>query len=529
MSALQTLRILIRATHADERQLIRAYLLSFDRRGDEFVSKSVMLYNYLCKESAPEKERDVEHFVYGKRDTTAWPKLLTRLRDKMLDALCLPVNTSKRHLFDERSRRLFNIHRKLMRAQLLFKRNCLSLADLEIEDILEHTQKIEAWEERLIALLLRMEMLRQWPEMKQPEINRLTKQLMECRLFIRQNTLVERLLFETDNGALITDTVLSEELKRVLEKPPKDYSQAALINYEQLRAYYFTFILHQPSKAVHCLHKATRLLKKNPLVKPHGYEGLIGVRLAETLLHNKRYRFAAEEALLSMRHLAFHPYAKIRAYDVLFFSQCYRGDFHEAREVIEMYDGLFPLNTVQRFCWMGYVYFAIGSFERAEEMIDKMLAAKPRAALTPGMQLLALMNAVELAKESPDLLDVAEKRFRKMKVELNFDREAFPREAVMRDILFLLRKNGFDFKETYQATASSLLEQLRTDHRLKWRFLSDELLPFEAWFMGNVLKQDREQMCREAFKGGRVLRILLSAALDLRISAGGVIVLRIMG
>lgn len=501
MSALQTLRTLIRAIEHEERKLVRSYLESFDRRGDKFVSKSVVLYDYLCRERVPEKEREVEHFVYGKHGTQAWSKLLSRLRDKILDALCLPVNTSKQNLFDERSRRLFDIRRKVMRAQLLFKRNCKHLADLEIEHILEQTKEIEAWEERLAALLLRLEMLRQWPEMRKGEINKLTNQLAECRKFIQQNTFAEMLLFKIDRGELITEHVLLEELNLLLEKPSGNYSLVALINYEQVKAYHYTFILHQPSKAVYCLHTSMRLLKKRPLVKPRGYEGLIRVRLAEMLLHHKRYRLAFDEAQMSLEHLTQYPYAQIKAHEVMFFAQCYRGDFHEAREVIEVFDGLFPLNTPQRFCWMAYVYFAIGSFERAEEMIGKMLLAKPNKALTPAMKLLSLMNAVELAQESPDMLKKAEKWFYQMKLALNFDREAFPREAVIMDMLFLLRKNGFDFKETYQASANGLLEQLRKDERLKWRFLSDELLPFEAWFMGKVLKQDPIQMGREAFTG----------------------------
>lgn len=488
MSALDSLRNLIRPLSSEERKIVRAYLTAFDSRGDEFESKSLMLFDYLAKEPKPIKEREVEYFIYGKKSTIAWPRLVLRLREKILDALCLPINTSKAHLFDERSRRLFEIRRKLIRAQFLFTRKFYEMADLELELVLELTSEIEAWEERTAALQQRMEMLKQWPEMQKEYKQKLIRQLTECKRFIQTNALVETILFHADQAESITDNDLLEEVQIVLETTTPKTSASAIINHEQIKAYHYTFVLNQPSKAVYCLHKAMRLLKKYPLVKPAGYEGLLGLRVAEMLLHHKRFRFAFDEAESALRHLHHYPYSQIRAREVMFYAQCYRGDFHEAREVIEVLDSMFPLNTPERFCRMAGVYFTIGDYSRTEEMLEKLFAAKPKKSITPYMHILSLMTVLERMLADDYVTTEAEKRFVKVKTTVEVEPEQSLREATILNLLYQLRRNAWSFKETYQSNIE-LIEKLRTEESLKWRFLSEELFPFEEWFMAKVTRQ----------------------------------------
>lgn len=497
MSALQTLRELTRILGLDEKKTIRSYLFSFDSRGDEFQSKSLRLFDYLCKEKTPAKDREVEHFMYGKSEPFAWPKLLARLREKMLDALTLPVNITRLNVYDERSRQLFLIRRKLMRIQFLSQRNCIALAELEIESVLELTEEIEAWEERLAVLQMRIEMLNRLPDLiKKGNVFPLLNQLIHCVQQIQQTSLAEMLLYRIDQGELLTDDISFQELRRIINAKPRRLSSEGTINREQLKAYDYLFIRYEPEKAVNCLFKALRIIKKHPLVKPGGYEGLIEVRLAEALLHQRRFRFAFEEAHLALPFLPEHPHVQIRAHELKFFAQCYMSDFHEAREIIEVFDSKFPLNTPQRFCWMGYVYFAIGSFGRAQEMIEKMLMAKPRKDLTPGMLVLVLMNAAEQREEEPEQEDAVDKLYHKIKRGFTFgsDANVMPREQIILKILFQLHKNHFSFKETHQ-TAHELLEQLNQPAN-QWKFLSDELIPFEEWFLMKTAKMDRDKAMR---------------------------------
>jgi hypothetical protein len=94
--------------------------------------------------------------------------------------------------------------------------------------------------------------------------------------------------------------------------------------------------------------------------------------------------------------------------------------------------------------------------------------------------------------EDSDRLNEAEKRYHKIKVQMDLSRDAFSREAIIRDILYLLQKEAFSFKEAFQAS-TELLDKLKNDERLKWQFKSDELMPFGEWFMMKVLKQDRDK------------------------------------
>lgn len=491
MSALQTIRTLIRLLEPEERKVVRAYLQAFDSRGDEFVSKSLTLFDTLCREKTPAKDRDVEYWIYGKRKAHAWPQLLIRLREKILDAACLPFNVGRQQFYDERSRYLFKIRRKLQRAQFLVHRNHPDLADLEIETILELTEEIEAWEERLAALKLRLEMLHRWPDIgKQIPFDKLETQMWDCKTIVNQSAVAEILLYRIKERSLVTDSSLYQTMTSFIATVPGKRSVALEIDRELVKAYEFDFVRNNSVKAIDCLHRSLRLLEKQPLVKPAGYSGLIGLKLAEALLLQRRYHLAYEEAKEALKHLSGYATEATKAHELMFFAQCFRGDFQEAQNVLEVMDGQFPLNTPKRFCWFTYVHFAIGDFKEAEKYVDKMLSFSPKRGLTIQMQLLSLMNAAEMMIENPDLSKDTDKLFYKIKVQLQLDRDAFPREAVISEILFLLHKKNFSFKETFQAS-TEILDNLKKDERMKWQFMSDELIPFEEWFMIKVLKQDR--------------------------------------
>jgi hypothetical protein len=153
MSACYALHTLVDALNDAERQLCRNYLTAFDMRGEKFDSKSLKLFELLCAGDI-RTEQELEFLLYGKKNKVAFSRLLLRLRDKILEAVTLPKNSTWREQQSPYETALAGCRSKLLQAEYLLKRGLNDLAFWHLNTICDTAAHYEFFAEWAQALEL---------------------------------------------------------------------------------------------------------------------------------------------------------------------------------------------------------------------------------------------------------------------------------------------------------------------------------------------------------------------------------------
>jgi hypothetical protein len=155
MNSFNSLRQLVLLLSPAELDYCRNYLTAFDSRGEKHDNKGLKLLNLLVRSSKiPANEKDAVYLLYGKKNTTAYPRLVHRLRDKLLDALAAETNVLREPIYNGKIRQRVLLRRRLNHADILIGRKQYDLAQVVLDGLIETAENYETFDELLAALRL---------------------------------------------------------------------------------------------------------------------------------------------------------------------------------------------------------------------------------------------------------------------------------------------------------------------------------------------------------------------------------------
>lgn len=483
MSALKTLRRLILAAGEQERCSIRHFLSGFDRRGAPFESKSLALFSLLqTAQNEQFTDTEIEHLVYGARQTAAFNRLVLRLRDKVLEAMSLDLNISRQENYPSHIATRIAIHKALGYAAFLEHRHLYDLAETILYPFLQQAEQNELFGEQILLLHQLGQLSAMRGDTKTQ--NRLLEQEQRCRSKLNLLGTAAQL------DQLLNTGATPEHFTQI------EQHHAELVGLEtELESIRVKFILYACSATLamhrndsptrlHLLRAQLHLLQKHPHLFTLFQKAKLLVHLSEQAIDNKQFTYALE--LVNQCRAIGNHFSRL----TIRLNRSERYGLLLTNRLQELSTGLQHLSgstgDQEGLYFRAAGSFLQGDFGQADKVMQKFRWKKlDQLGYGTGARLLFLLNTIDkgLVCKRSNL----KQRIAGLLQDPQWMPALSPRGEVSKAILLQLAFFGFEFKHTYQQHRN-LFHQLETP-TLAWTLASGELIPIEKWFMARMTNQ----------------------------------------
>lgn len=498
MSALTSIRSLIRKMSAEERKVARSFLTAFQTRGTNAPNQGLKLYDLLCRELTSGEnleDRAIENLVYGKKAGTAFPRLILRLRDKLFESLLLSTNLEREGVYSERGRALHEIRKSISQAQILQSRGAWDLVISILDDCIYKAEKYEHYEELAAALRVRIEMRavdkgKASFEEENARYTKVMRSILASKLALEYyHSLGSDIEFKAGKANL--DTLL-DHVNR-LQQEFEATNSATVAFFLQYIEIHLQQELGRYKTASLILKRQMHLVEVHPAV--HSKTRLAGVyiNLAWNEIYVRKFSSALKYSTKAKGILSEKHFNRFRCYETEFHAYFYQGNYPKALEKINLLLKLDDARSAE---------FRMGKREYQKACVLFMLKKhaevhKLLTALNPiendmegwnlALRTLYIMNDIELEKT-----DNAANRIENMRKhleKLKNSRVDCQREILKFEILRTLVNTKFDFVQTRNKRREELVKLADRKAKWRWNVLTPELIIFDQWFESRVFKQ----------------------------------------
>lgn len=499
MSALTSVRLLVRKMTTEEKKVARNFLTAFSLRGPQASNLALKLFDLLCREAKGEPELDdtqIESLLYARRSGTAFPRLILRLRDKLFESLLLSVNLERPNAYSERGRVLHEIRKGISQAQILQDRGVWDWVTAMLDDCIEKAAKYEHYEEMAAALRVRMEMRSvDNGKVSYEEENKRYEKVIKCIIASKKalsfyHRLGTEIQFKAGAASL-------DQLALDIKELQEDYTQTGSATVAFFLYYLETHFYQerrQYKAASVTLRQQAELVEVHPaLYSPSRLAGVL-LNLAWNEIYARKFTSAIRytekvEKLLPEKH-----FNLFQCYETNFFAYFYSGKYEKALNYINTLLKQDSSSTAEyrigkRDYQKACVLFILGEYEKVHKiLIDLNPIENDHEGWNLALRVLHVMNDIELEKT-----DNAVNRIENMRKHIDKLKKSGrdnPREVLKFEILRTLVNAHFDFMETRRKKKEDLDKLSSGNPMYAWRILSPELVIFNQWFESKVYKQE---------------------------------------
>jgi tetratricopeptide (TPR) repeat protein len=501
MSGLKTIRKLLHAMQPEERTTFRNYLTSFDSRGEKFSSKSVKLLDLLAERPDLPADRDVEFFLYGKRSTMAYSRLLIRFRDKLLESLLLDVNVRREGNYGDYFRYLFEARKKLSYAQIVAGRGMEDLANFLCDSVCETGERFELYEEWLLALRLKMQLaalVQQDNTVFTRLLQRYEKTEKAHRAAFDAYCTYNKWINRIERKAYINahDPDLLADVERLREHAQKVSSDH--VNFYWL---YLDAARNQFNRnyriARRCLEKQLTLVENSRALFNDSRMGTVLLNLADNEIYLHRFDRAVDycQRAMALQHL--ESFNANQCMECEFYGHFYSQRFGQARMILQQ---LLLAETGRRVTFrhgkrqylLANILFLQGMYRETNDLLLELNAIETDSeGWNVGLRVLLIMTDIERS-----LHELAGKRIestRKHLRKLEQQDKLHPRDRIIYEVLRQLDANSYDFKITYQQMPEEFALLKSNKRGYRWEVKTPEMIIFHEWFFAHVIKNEYNQ------------------------------------
>lgn len=494
MSGLQSIRRLIGCLSPEEQSTFRSFLTSFDSRGEKFNSKSVKLLDLLCSRNDL-SDHEVEFFVYGKRSTTAFSRLLIRFRDKLVESLLFEINIRREGAYSEQFRYLFEVRRKISSGQILVGRGLYDIALFLYDTAVETCIRYEFYEELLQVLRLKM------------QLAALTEGAAAYLKIIREYQKYEKCCSAAfaafcDYNLLVGETGFkgrqddhSRFLLHSISRMRHDYEVTGSANV----AFYLYYLEAQHFQELHFYRHARKsllrlaaLVEKTPAVYAAYRLGNVLTNLADNDIYLHQFERAVETCSRARPLLQAGSFNDFQCLETEFYGLFYCGQYEAAKSILEELltadnEKNASFRAGRRRYLMACTLFLMGEFREAHELLSEQNEIeRDREGWNVGVRILSIINDIErsLHDNAGKKIENARKHLRKLEQQEKLRR----REQLIYEVLRELDNSSYDFKSVYQALSGHFAELRSQDSDTRWLVHSPEMIIFHEWFIARVVR-----------------------------------------
>ena len=499
MSALTSLRLLVRKMSTEEKKVARNFLTAFSIRGAGAPNQALKLFDLLCRETKGEAELDdsqIESLIYSRKSGTAFPRLILRLKDKLFESLLLSVNLERPNAYSERGRALHEIRKGISQAQILQDRGVWDSVLIILNECIEKAAKYEHYEEWAAALRVQMEMktVDRGKSIFETE-NRQYEKVIKCLLASKKaleyyHQLGSEIQFKAASVSL-------EALEKQIKELQTDLEQTGSANVAYFLHYLETHYYQEKRQfkaATVTLKQQAELVEFHPAL--HSPSRLAGVfiNLAWNEIYTRHFAGALRYAERVEKLIPEKHFNLFQCYETCFYAYFYTGKYEKALDKINTLLKQDSSSTAEyrigkREYQKACVLFILEKYDQVHKiLLDLNPIENDHEGWNIGLRVLHIMNDIELEKTENAFNRI--ENMRKHIDKLKKGNRENPRDVLKYEILRTLVNTRFDFMETRKKKKQELDKLSSNDSIYSWRILSPELIVFNQWVESKVFKQN---------------------------------------
>ena len=479
------------------------------RKKDQESSFQLKLISFV-KDNKETNLLEVQRFLYGKPKKLAFHKLVQRTKEGVLDVIISNSFIIKYTNYDERSRHILLLRKRLLQVDILVLRGLIKMSIGYLNKIIKKAKDYEYYDVLVFALYKKMRLtlssataidyVKQHDELLYFE---------DCRRVFHKFEMFTSRLFQElsvirgkSNKLIYLQNLLSE-----LESDVKRVKSISInINLKWLKCELFEmkeefYQAHKETEGILLYYAQYKLFASD-----YGL-GATYLNLAKFDLLLMNFDDAARNLNKAFNFLKTLDYNRCLVYQYQFLHGFYTAD----PKTIEL-----KLNLLNTYLYSGIaigymsssvnyynscVKFILGEYFSSYLSLD---AAKEfeqdKEAWNISVRVLSIMNQIELEnfEIADNLIDNLRKYYERIKKNLVVSK----RDEKIIQILTALKGHSYHFRTTYRkkADAFDLLESLDSSYR--WKILSPEMIIFHEWFKAKVanLKYDHFNLMPQMMK-----------------------------
>lgn len=427
-----------------------------------------------------------QYKLYNKLNVVAFRKLNQRLLSKMFDILSSKDIIEFNEQYDERSKEIFILEKKLMMVDLLRFRGIFSVSDGLLNQIIYSGKMYENYE----ILIFALQKKRLWLPGTNSILEKdgIDKEIIKYQkyslsLSYTKKIYTDLILMHNNSEAKNIVTAYKNGIRKVETISKKIHSLTLNFYSSQIKAQYLSLI-GRDDEAAGILIKLTEAIK-NSLVFTKNRVGTILLNIA--LYKRNCYKFSEAQMYLTeaTKFLSRIDETKVVLYYQNAVFNFIVGDLIKSQYFIKLLTSLDTTKLDVRLKNRIYYFFLLNLFvqgksKEAFEHIEKIKNHfKHNVGLEIEMKILQIMISIDL--EQYDKVDRLLEVYRKKPVYIA-NLNLFPFSIKPIFILFnSLRKVGYDFNSLTKKDMN-LYEKFSEDYNLK----GDFLIPFTPWFKSKL-------------------------------------------
>lgn len=501
MSALTSLRTLIGVMKSSERKVAKKFLSSLNVHGEKSPRQVLLLFDLLCREKKGEALLDdsqIESLIYnGRSGSTAFPRLILRLKDKLGESLLLNVNITRPKSYSDRAKSLYLARKKLMLAQNLCGKGIWDWVLSLLGECIEEAKKYERYTIIIDAVTVRMEMKSaDKGEISYKIEDDLYNKAINCLLATKKaRSYYSRLISQTEFKAEVNNLHSLESNIKELQNDLELTGSATVAYYLHYLEVHFYQEKKQFKRAADILKTQIELVEVHPaLYSPSRLVGAL-VNMALNEIHTRRFVGALRYTKRIAKLIPEKHFNWLQCVEVNFHANFYSGKYKQALENINFllsHDlssaALFRKGKreYQKAC----VLFMLKEFGQVNKLlIDLNPIEDDLEGWNLALRTLHIMSDLEQEKTEEAFYKIENMRriLEKLKKNAAWNN---PREVIKYDLLKTLANTGFNFVEARTRKLDELNKLAESTGVFSWRILSPELVIFHQWYISKVFKQN---------------------------------------
>lgn len=495
---MKSLYQLVCSLTSSEKDVVKKYLHCFSGQQSKSTFLTEQLFDYLLKQKDVPSEKNSCIAIYGtfRKKDALFEKLKQRLKNKLLEAICLDLNNHKNDFLDEIDYVSLRIKKKSSQARFLFyAKSALDITYSLLDELIADCKKYEFYAP--LTEHLKFKLYRYGFKEKKifKELCTEIERYEECDAAVyKANNYHYQLIYLSEHTAknnpkkildFLIDAIsdLQNAFKKTRSVTVYYYLKYLEVNYFMARRDYI--------QARRICLDLIKLVRQEPAVKRRRRIGIAYDYFSRCEFYLGNYEQSAEYAKTAQGNFVFFSHNYSVALEQEFYALFFMKKYSAA---IEIADKMIHCTTKEELGGFRYekynyllsnAYFSAGRFIEALHLLKKQKElSKDKSGWEIGIRTLRIMTFIELGS-----MDEASKAIYRLKDFLTYLNKKDPASIRDKSILHLLliaERKGFLF-HLLNGTAFDHLSTLSSsDEATRWEPFTHELIPFHEWFAGKM-------------------------------------------
>lgn len=483
---------LILSMNKDEINVLKNYIISFDKTKKEKESKYIILINHIINKQG-QNESEIFKLIYSSKQKKAFRVLCYRLRDKALESLLLEVNTNRKDQLTPYGRAFMRMNKMIMQLRLCFTRGQGKLGLDLIEKVVNIGHKYGFYDEVIQVLYIKQRVLNIKYGSRKAKKLADKIEYYEC---LRDSLHLVNKYLNKLHGETAFKKSKTKKLKFYKEAINDIETRQRKLNSKELifQVNWMKILYYQEKqdykKSLSCASSLLNYIQKEEYVYKHIRKGMILLNVAYNQVFTGQIKTALIDANNALEYLPEYSHNYYLLQEVRFYTLYYNNKHKESLELAEkMCKDEHPDKTKFQedkwHYWLAVCLFNKKQYQEAQEELEKVQELKKDSKgwnLSIRILNIACSISLELEYKTEKQIQALKRQYyRKPNIQARL-------KAILSILLSL--DGDFNFKKVYKKHQEEFEKLSGRKGWYKWDVKTPELFLFDKWFKSKMNDED---------------------------------------